>query len=96
MYTYGRTFIPSIYSPRLCVPIIRASVPRIHSRASVPRIHSPMDFVSGGLWFLLQWDLTERSERCASSPMIAGSNPSGGSELTFRFDLLLTAIGSSK
>jgi hypothetical protein len=42
-------------------------------------------------------DLGERSERCASIPMIAGSNLSYGSELlTFHSDLLLTARGSSK
>jgi hypothetical protein len=40
------------------------------------------------------WDLAEWLERCASIPKITGSNPSGGSELTFRFDLLLTAIGA--
>jgi hypothetical protein len=32
-------------------------------------------------------------KRCASIPKVTGSNPSGGSELTFRSDLLLTAIG---
>jgi hypothetical protein len=41
------------------------------------------------------WDLAERSERCNGIPKIAGSNPSGGSELTFRSDLLLTVRGSS-
>jgi hypothetical protein len=40
-------------------------------------------------------DLAEWSEKCASIPKITGSNPSGGSEFTFRFDLLLTARGSS-
>jgi hypothetical protein len=35
----------------------------------------------------------EWSERCASIPKITGSNPSGGSELTFCSDLLLTARG---
>jgi hypothetical protein len=39
------------------------------------------------------WDLVEWSERCASTSKIAGSNPSGGSELTFRSDLLLTVRG---
>jgi hypothetical protein len=35
-------------------------------------------------------------ERCASIPKITGSNPSGGgSELTFRPDLLFTAKGGS-
>jgi hypothetical protein len=34
-------------------------------------------------------------ERCASTPKIAGSNPSSGCELTFRSDLLLTARGGS-
>jgi hypothetical protein len=43
----------------------------------------------------LGWDLAEWSERCASIPKITGSNPSGGSELTFRSDLLLTARGGS-
>jgi hypothetical protein len=41
------------------------------------------------------WNLAERSERCASKPKITGSNPSGGSDLTFRSDLLLTARGGS-
>jgi hypothetical protein len=40
------------------------------------------------------WDLAEWSERCASIPKITGSNPSGGSQLTFRSDLLLTARDS--
>jgi hypothetical protein len=39
------------------------------------------------------WDLVEWLERCASIPMITGSNPSGDSEFTFRSDLLLTARG---
>jgi hypothetical protein len=34
------------------------------------------------------WGLVEWLERCASIPMITRSNPSGGSELTFRSDLL--------
>jgi hypothetical protein len=33
--------------------------------------------------------------RCASISKIASSNPSGGSELTFRSDLLLTARGGT-
>jgi hypothetical protein len=41
------------------------------------------------------WDLAEWSERCAIIPKITGSNPSGGSELTFRSDLLLTERGCS-
>jgi hypothetical protein len=41
------------------------------------------------------WDLVEWLERCASIPMITSSNPSGGSEFTFRSDLLLTARGGS-
>jgi hypothetical protein len=41
------------------------------------------------------WDLAEWSERCASILTIIGLNPSGGSELTFCFDLLLTARGNS-
>jgi hypothetical protein len=43
----------------------------------------------------VRWDLAEWSERCASIPKITGSIPSGGSELTFRSDLLLTARGTS-
>jgi hypothetical protein len=43
--------------------------------------------------FLRGWDLVEWLERCASIPMITSSNPSGGSELTFRSDLLLIARG---
>jgi hypothetical protein len=43
-----------------------------------------------GVGVLVEW-----SERCASIPKIAGSNPSGVSELTFRSELLLTAIGGS-
>jgi hypothetical protein len=39
--------------------------------------------------------LADWSERCASIPKITGSNPSGGSDLTFRSDLLLTARGDS-
>jgi hypothetical protein len=41
------------------------------------------------------WDLAEWLERCASIPKITSSNPSGGRELTFCFDLLLTARGGS-
>jgi hypothetical protein len=41
------------------------------------------------------WDFVEQSEGWANIPKIAGSNSSGGSELTFCFDLLLTARGSS-
>jgi hypothetical protein len=37
--------------------------------------------------------LVEWLERCASIPMITSLNPSGGSEFTFRSDLLLTARG---
>jgi hypothetical protein len=40
-----------------------------------------------------RWDLAEWLDRCASIPKITGSNSSGGSELTFRSDLLLTARG---
>jgi hypothetical protein len=47
--------------------------------------------LSSGKW----WNLAERSERCASVPKVADSNPSGGSESTFRSDLLLTAKGTS-
>jgi hypothetical protein len=45
--------------------------------------------------FFLGWDLAEWSERCISIPKITRSNPSGGSELTFCSDLLLTARGGS-
>jgi hypothetical protein len=41
------------------------------------------------------WDLAKWSERCVSISKITGSNPSGGSKLTFRSDLLLTARGGS-
>jgi hypothetical protein len=44
---------------------------------------------------IMRWDLAEWSERCSSIPKITGSHPSGGSELTFRSDLLLTARGGS-
>jgi hypothetical protein len=40
----------------------------------------------------LGWDLVKWLESCASIPIITSSNPSGGSELTFRSDLLLTAL----
>jgi hypothetical protein len=40
-------------------------------------------------------DLVEWLERCASIPMITSPNPSGGSEFSFRSDLLLTARGGS-
>jgi hypothetical protein len=43
----------------------------------------------------LGWDLVEQSERCTSILKVVGSNPSGGSESTLRYDLLLTARGSS-
>jgi hypothetical protein len=43
----------------------------------------------------LGWDLAEWLERCDSIPKITASNPSGGSEFTFRSDLLLTARGGS-
>jgi hypothetical protein len=36
------------------------------------------------------WDMAEWSERCACMPNVAGLSPSGGSESTFRSDLLLT------
>jgi hypothetical protein len=39
--------------------------------------------------------MADWSERCASIPEIAGSNPSGGSKLTLPSDLLLVARGSS-
>jgi hypothetical protein len=41
------------------------------------------------------WDLAQWSEKCASILKITGLNPSGGSELTFHSDLLLTATGCS-
>jgi hypothetical protein len=44
---------------------------------------------------IMRWDLVEWLERCASILMITSSNPSSGSELTFRSDLLLTARGGS-
>jgi hypothetical protein len=44
---------------------------------------------------MMGWDLVEWLERCASIPMITSSNTSGGSEFTFRSDLLLTARGGS-
>jgi hypothetical protein len=44
---------------------------------------------------IMGWDMVEWLERCASIPMIKSSNPSGGSKLTFRSDLLLTARGGS-
>jgi hypothetical protein len=43
----------------------------------------------------LGWDLAEWLEKCACIPKIIGSDPSGGSELTFHSDLLLTARGGS-
>jgi hypothetical protein len=42
-----------------------------------------------------EWNLAEWSERCASMPKISGSNPSGGSELTFCSGLLLTVTDGS-
>jgi hypothetical protein len=39
--------------------------------------------------------LVEWLERCASIPLITSSNPSSGSEFTFRSDLLLTARDGS-
>jgi hypothetical protein len=44
---------------------------------------------------VIAWDLVEWLERCASIPMITSSNLSGGSEFTFRSDLLLTARGNA-
>jgi hypothetical protein len=41
------------------------------------------------------WDLVEWLERLGSIPIITSSNPSGGSELIFRSELLLTARGGS-
>jgi hypothetical protein len=41
------------------------------------------------------WDLAEGLERCASIQKVTGSNPSGGSELTFCTDTLMTARGGS-
>jgi hypothetical protein len=41
------------------------------------------------------WDPARWSERCASVPKITGLNPSGGSGLSFRSNLLLTARDSS-
>jgi hypothetical protein len=41
------------------------------------------------------WDLAERLEKCVGVLKIAGLNPSGGRESTFRFDLrVLTARGT--
>jgi hypothetical protein len=42
-----------------------------------------------------EWDLAEWLERCTSILKIMSLSPSGGSELTFRCDLLLTARGGS-
>jgi hypothetical protein len=56
----------------------------VSHRTATVRITSP------NVW---RWDLAEWSERCASIPKITGSNRSGGSELTFRSDLLLTDRG---
>jgi hypothetical protein len=44
-----------------------------------------------GLGHVIRIDL----EICAGIPKITGSNPSGGSDLAFRSDLLLTARGGS-
>jgi hypothetical protein len=44
-------------------------------------------------YVILGWDLVEWLERCASILMITSSSPSGGSEFTFRSDLLLIARG---
>jgi hypothetical protein len=41
------------------------------------------------------WELVEWSERVASILKITGLNPSGGSELAIRSDLLLTARDGS-
>jgi hypothetical protein len=48
-------------------------------------------------YMYLYWDGTWASGRrsALSIPKIIGSNPSGGSEVTFRSDLLMTARGSS-
>jgi hypothetical protein len=51
--------------------------------------------ISADLGQVWGWDFAQWSERCASIPKITGSNPSGGSELTFGFDLLLTGLGGS-
>jgi hypothetical protein len=41
------------------------------------------------------WPSGQRGALYASIPKITCPNPSGGSELTFRYDLLLTARGGS-
>jgi hypothetical protein len=57
---------------------------------------STSGYGSGGRAAFIQgWDLAERSERGASVPKVAGSSPSGGSESTSPFDVLLTVRGSS-
>jgi hypothetical protein len=60
----------------------------LHGHVSLP----PMveEVIDGMGWGLAEW-----LERCASIPKITGSNPSGGSELTFRSDVLLTVRGGS-
>jgi hypothetical protein len=57
-------------------------------------VYVPAD-VSGVICvcYKMGWDLAEWLERCASIMKITGSNPSGGSEFTFRSDLLSTARG---
>jgi hypothetical protein len=47
------------------------------------------------VFYLIKWDLVKWLERCASIPMITSLNPTGGSEFTFRSDLLLSARGGS-
>jgi hypothetical protein len=58
-------------------------------------LRSNHHMVSAHIGSMMGWDLAEWLERCANIPNITGSNPSGGSELTFCSDLLLTARGSS-
>jgi hypothetical protein len=61
----------------------------LKDRARAPMNHSVQLVVVVLFMVGVGWDLVEWSERCASIPKITGSNPSGGSELTLRSDLLL-------
>jgi hypothetical protein len=64
------------------------------SQKAIPLLYRKYSRTTGEVKMKM-WDFAEWLESCGSIPKITGSNPSGGSELTFRSDLLLTARGGS-
>jgi hypothetical protein len=63
--------------------------PHFSSSSIIETSQNSIHALSLGACYYLGLDLAEWLERCASISKITGSNLSGGSELTFRSDLLL-------